>query len=411
MLAKVRHTENSVSSAEMIPFDFNVYSSLLLPAFIHGLLFSVLAFRRFKREGAWHDLALGLLLTLLSIRLSFWMLGFAGWYDRHDAFTSFMFYFPFNTLALIGPCLYFYFISVTNRDFKPGKKLWPHLVLPGLLLLLCLCKFIFDYALYYPFPRSEALQYGTRGPLAQLDKTDLVYIVSYTSLIFYLALILRSFRAYRLYLGQHFSDTGTIGLEWLQRLLLFTGASVALLLVFYLAGFFMHNIAYITSWYPYLLLGLVIYYTGVNGYYNSPVLSRQLHFSVAPGPETANVATIPPAQLDAWKHKLEEVIGREQLYLRPELTLAELARYLQINTGVMSRVINEGYGLNFNEYINELRIKAVIRKLDEGIHKRLTLMGIAYDCGFNAKTTFNRCFKKVTGLTPGDYIKTSSLQD
>jgi len=77
----------------------------------------------------------------------------------------------------------------------------------------------------------------------------------------------------------------------------------------------------------------------------------------------------------------------------------------------MSRLINEGYGLNFNEYVNELRIKAVIRQLEQRAHKHLTIMGIAYDCGFNAKTTFNRCFKKATGLTPGDYIKTKGLKD
>ncbi|MFD2937424.1 hypothetical protein [Spirosoma flavum] len=135
-----------------IPFEFNLYSSLLLPAFIQGLLFTLLSLLRFSRQKRLYDLFLAGLLVVLSIRLSFWMLGFAGWYDRHNGFATFMFYFPFNTLAFIGPCLYFYFLSLTNRNFVLTKRHWPHLILPISLLLLGLTKFMIDFLYYYPFP-------------------------------------------------------------------------------------------------------------------------------------------------------------------------------------------------------------------------------------------------------------------
>jgi AraC-like DNA-binding protein len=68
-------------------------------------------------------------------------------------------------------------------------------------------------------------------------------------------------------------------------------------------------------------------------------------------------------------------------------------------------VINQGFQLNFNDFINQYRIEAVKDKLKAGEQKTQTLLGIAYDCGFNSKATFNRAFKKVTGLSPKQWLE------
>ena len=60
--------------------------------------------------------------------------------------------------------------------------------------------------------------------------------------------------------------------------------------------------------------------------------------------------------------------------------------------------------MNFNDFINNYRIEAVKENLKKGEHKKTTLLGIAFDCGFNSKATFNRAFKKSTGLSPKDYL-------
>ena len=72
---------------------------------------------------------------------------------------------------------------------------------------------------------------------------------------------------------------------------------------------------------------------------------------------------------------------------------------------MLSRVINDGFGQNFNDYINGLRVAAVLKQLENDAHKKYNMTGIAWDCGFNSKTTFNRSFKKITGKTPTGYIK------
>ena len=56
--------------------------------------------------------------------------------------------------------------------------------------------------------------------------------------------------------------------------------------------------------------------------------------------------------------------------------------------------------------MNEYRVKEVKEKLANKKYKSLTVLGIAYESGFNSKTTFNRIFKEETGMTPTEYIKT-----
>ena len=66
--------------------------------------------------------------------------------------------------------------------------------------------------------------------------------------------------------------------------------------------------------------------------------------------------------------------------------------------------------MNFNDFINHYRIEAVKEKLSAGEHNTTTLLGIAYDCGFNSKATFNRAFKKSTTLSPNEYLKKNDLK-
>jgi len=61
--------------------------------------------------------------------------------------------------------------------------------------------------------------------------------------------------------------------------------------------------------------------------------------------------------------------------------------------------------MNFNDFVNHYRIEAVKKKLEAGEQRNMTLIGIALECGFNSKTTFNRAFKKSTSMSPKDYLK------
>lgn len=110
-------------------------------------------------------------------------------------------------------------------------------------------------------------------------------------------------------------------------------------------------------------------------------------------------------EIEFWKSKIEALIQERELFKNPALTLTDLAKILDTNVSVISKAINQGFKMNFNDCINNYRVEAVKSQLYKGEHKKSTLLGIAFDSGFNSKATFNRAFKKNTGKTPKEYIE------
>jgi AraC-like DNA-binding protein len=95
----------------------------------------------------------------------------------------------------------------------------------------------------------------------------------------------------------------------------------------------------------------------------------------------------------------------EKPFTEPELSLNDLAGRLSISPNQLSQVINEQFGKNFWDYVNQHRIQEVETQFRRGVHRKQTLLAIALDAGFNSKASFNRAFKKFTGQTPSEYLK------
>ena len=93
----------------------------------------------------------------------------------------------------------------------------------------------------------------------------------------------------------------------------------------------------------------------------------------------------------------------KRFYQDAELSLPSLAEALHIPTHELSRIINVSLKKNFTDFINEYRVVEVARKMQDTANDHITLLGIAFDCGFNSKTTFNRTFKQMTGKSPAEY--------
>jgi AraC-like DNA-binding protein len=103
--------------------------------------------------------------------------------------------------------------------------------------------------------------------------------------------------------------------------------------------------------------------------------------------------------------RLASFMEQNKPYTDPELSLGSLAAQLSLSPNHLSQIINEQFGKNFWDFVNEYRIKQVIACLQAGAHKKHTLLGIALDAGFNSKVSFNRAFKKFTSETPSGYLK------
>jgi adenylate cyclase len=78
---------------------------------------------------------------------------------------------------------------------------------------------------------------------------------------------------------------------------------------------------------------------------------------------------------------------------------------MELPPNYLSQLLNAGFEQNFAEYVNSYRLEDFKRKLSDPAFQHLTLLGLAYESGFNSKTSFNTFFKKTTGTTPAAYRK------
>jgi len=108
-------------------------------------------------------------------------------------------------------------------------------------------------------------------------------------------------------------------------------------------------------------------------------------------------------QVAAYKAQLHQQMETHQYHLQPNLTLATLASATALHPTYLSQVINQGFGLNFYDFVNTYRIGQAKRLLASPRHAHLTVLAIGLDCGFQSKSTFNKAFKKATGTTPSAY--------
>jgi len=103
-------------------------------------------------------------------------------------------------------------------------------------------------------------------------------------------------------------------------------------------------------------------------------------------------------------------LNEEEPYLIPNLSLRTLADQVQIHPNKLSWLLNERIGKNFNEFINHYRIEYFKKLALDPKNSHISLIGLAYESGFNSKTVFNTYFKKETGLTPKAYLKQNSSE-
>ncbi len=112
-------------------------------------------------------------------------------------------------------------------------------------------------------------------------------------------------------------------------------------------------------------------------------------------------------QKEAENHaaEIKNYFEKEKPFLDGKLSLSEVAQHMNISVNHLSQVINEQLRMTFFDFVNSYRVDEVKARLSSPDVKNFTLLGIAYDSGFNSKSSFNSIFKKFTGLTPSQFAK------
>lgn len=121
-----------------------------------------------------------------------------------------------------------------------------------------------------------------------------------------------------------------------------------------------------------------------------------------PSDSKSRPALIEQEKMQAIANKLERVMGEEKAFLQEDLSLNKLSNSIAETENHISETLSQFLKTNFFQFVNGYRIEAAKRALKE-TDKQVTT--IAYDVGFNSKSTFNTAFKKFVGLSPTAYRK------
>lgn len=329
-------------------------------------------------------------LALLMATISLWQIdGFfrvSGLYSQN----AHLYFLPIFYSFAFGPLIYFYVRSLTNSDFRlRPNHIWhfvPVIVQGSLYAFLSLSSY--DFRRWFWHSVHLPVTYSI-----EFDGTWL-------SLLVYLLLSLRLLKHYGRYVQENFSETSQLALHWLRILLLILTLvcgqwAIELVLRHGYNLYFAYD-------YSYWLLGLLLIVMGTGGLQQVNLTGMHVRSEPLSNPPTRSAKIgddIDPAMIERVRRAMEI----DLLYLNPTLTLTELAQHVGLNPKVVSQVINTGIGKSFNDFVNAYRVEAVKQRLRSNDLVRLTLLGIAFESGFNSKTTFNRIFKDHTGQSPSAF--------
>jgi len=376
----------------------SIYQTPLQFGYFLALLFAFLLGYRGWREERLSDKLLGFVMFFLAMEIQDYTFGFSGinylWEDLDG--------FPRYFHLAFAPTIYFYLKAQINRDFRLKPSHLLHYVPYAIYFLVNFLVFIQGKSAIATF-RSSGLSYW----LGWLESISI-----WSSYIYYFYQSLRIYREYRRWAETQFSDTDVISFVWLRNFIYLIIAGEVFKFAWSVADRALGDLPFEQDWWWHLFTVTIICYVGISGYAQSQpkklVFSQQIFKKEQ---ETIQEVTLRNevntpfmSNYAEWKEKIERIFSEQKLFLEPELSLADLAQKLRTNPSVLSAAINQNFGKNFNDFVNEYRVEEFKKQIQLPENKKLTLLAVALDCGFNSKATFNRAFKKFTGQSPKEYI-------
>jgi AraC-like DNA-binding protein len=296
------------------------------------------------------------------------------------------------------PALYLYLISLTENS--PGvKTYYRHYAIPFISGISVI------YFHYIHISQEELASlfsnYFITGELNQRQKVtyyaDLTLRNGFVMLgIFYLILIHLKVKRHFIRVMNYYSDSEHKKLSWIT-------ISTAIYLLFVLVGATLFNprsnpVIYnseIILSIPFLLMAIIFWFIGYLGN------RQQLNLIPSSGMEASPQAILTEDLRKDLAEKTILTIETDKLYLDPDLCLPDLARIVGTNRYYLSKIINDEFGMNFNNYINQYRISEAVELMKKNPDYSLSFISI--QCGFNVYTSFVRNFKRFMRISPEKY--------
>ncbi|HJP64080.1 MAG TPA: ABC transporter permease [Mucilaginibacter sp.] len=373
----------------MKPYTFHItlYDAAFFGAIFIGLNFILLlSFSKKVSRHANRFLAIALGVVVLWIaRLLAIDIGLS-------TYVPFWSWLPMRFSLALGPLIFFYVLKITLPGYKFRRQDLLHFS-PLLLEIGAQALEVLDGiktgATTYKTPIFHQLQ-----PVFQLLAFVSVAIYLYKS-----HTLIQGFYQQQKFTG---GDRYRHELRWLHRLLMGFGMFWLSWIPLTTVGYFYYNYySGVQLYYPlYLLLTAMIIWIAARAFLRPEIGALSDTVSI--------LKPLLPAELKQKGIWLKKIVKEKRYYQDPELSLGSLADKLDLNTHELSRIINTVLKKSFNDFINEYRVQDAARKMQDPANDHITLLGIAYESGFNSQSTFNRIFKQITGKSPVEYKKEQS---
>ena len=377
--------------------SWNIANILMLFGAILGLLLFALILKKKNSKTAGKYLAI--MLFGLSMNLLFYFAIDVGITARYLFLESL--YLPWAMLS----CVCFYLYVVFSVPFQ--EKLTKHNILAFLpFVFFSLGHIIINIFVY---TNKEALNVDFVNLLFNAEE---YFGIAYC--ILFGVLSYRKINQIEAKIQQQYSNYNISKLSFHKRLLkimlLFCVVWILVITYAIVNGYGFSKIFY-TLW---LFIAFVLQWIAWTGFINDetllPVFDTKEDAKIAidepsVSSETTTDAIVKIKKTNPLYETLVDLFENEQVYKDPTLSLSSLAEKMNISKSYLSALINQTTNKTFYEFVNQYRVEHLISLFEQDATQNYTILSLAFESGFNSKSTFQAVFKKITGNTPSQYLK------
>jgi AraC-like DNA-binding protein len=368
--------------------------SILFAGAIQAIFLAILIITKRNKERP--DYVLFALLLIASFPLLFYFFNFDSIIEisqKYVPYPTYMYFVNMPYIMLPSPLIYIYIKSSMIREKNFIRKNFFHF-LPTLIFIV-LTFILVD------------IQGIKKQGFFVLSKFERILFMSFAPLALFLTFfyINKSFvlvKKHQQKIKENFSYTENIDFHWLKILLLSYAISMIIVLP---SVFILTKYLSIAEIYQIVLLYIssLVFFVGFFGIKQSNIFIFSKQQNTKNQQITQHHLNKDTKESSAEVKKLLEFMENEKIYLNSKLSLAQLAEKLNWQPSFLSKILNEKLNKNFYEFVNYYRAEEAKKQLIE--NENYTILAVAFDCGFNSKSSFHRIFKEFTGKTPGEYKK------
>ncbi len=369
---------------------------ILIIGIFEALFLAGLIFTQKKKSLSDHILGIFFLVYALNFALSY-----LEFYNRINGFPYPFFLVTAPPIILLhGPALWFYVKSLTDQNFRFRSGYLLHF-LPFALMMVGLFFHV------YSLPAEAKIKMVQDGSITDhlVYKIFVVAIALSTTgySIWGLAMVLR----YNKKIKTYFSHIEKIDLSWLKILLAGAIIVYGIINTVYIIDLFIPVASFgAMQFFSFVFGAVYIIFLGFFGLQQGNLFaSQKINMNLEEAVEQHKTERNAGGKDEKFVHFLLEHMKEEKPYLNSDLNISKLSRELDVTPEYLSKLINTKLNKNFFDFVNRYRVNEFKECCKNSSHQNLSLIGLAYNCGFNSKATFNRVFKNIAGVTPSEYYK------